>query len=55
MASESPSDEFPLGALLPKDNTGVLSFLQSHPEGDGRGIVVAVLDTVGGHVVALML
>jgi len=31
--------------LLPKDATGVSSFLASHAEQDGRGITIAVLDT----------
>lgn len=31
--------------LLPKDATGVASFLASHADKDGRGVTIAVLDT----------
>lgn len=31
--------------LIPKRETGVLQFLKEHPEFDGRGVVIAVLDT----------
>ena len=32
-------------AFLPKDDLRVPAFLAAHPEADGRGVVVAVLDT----------
>ena len=32
-------------ALIPKRETGVLDFLERHPEYDGRGVVIAVFDT----------
>lgn len=35
----------PLAGQLPKDDLGVAEFLAAHPEYDGRGIRVAVLDT----------
>ena len=36
---------FPRAALIPKSTTGVQSFLQKHPQWDGRGVTIAVLDT----------
>ena len=39
-------DEFPVAALLPKDSTVALRFLKEHPTFDGRGVVIAVFDTV---------
>jgi subtilisin family serine protease len=34
-----------LQGFLPKEDLGILQFLQEHPKADGRGIVVAILDT----------
>lgn len=34
-----------LQGFLPKEDLGILDFLREHPTADGRGIVVAILDT----------
>ncbi|GMF28281.1 unnamed protein product [Phytophthora lilii] len=45
--SEDPASmkTFPTAALLPKEETLAARFLALHPQRDGRGAVVAVLDT----------
>lgn len=37
--------EAPTWALVPKNETGVLKFLEKYPEYDGRDIVIAILDS----------
>jgi tripeptidyl-peptidase-2 len=37
--------QFPVSALLPKEEIGVTKFLNEHPEFDGRGTVIAIVDT----------
>jgi tripeptidyl-peptidase II len=41
----APALQDPLQAQLPKEDLGVRAFLEAHPEYDGRGIRVAILDT----------
>ncbi|XP_054709504.1 tripeptidyl-peptidase 2-like [Uloborus diversus] len=44
MACDTGAD-FPVWALLPKRETNVSSFLTKYPEYDGRGTVIAILDS----------
>lgn len=45
LASALPQQADVLAGYLPKEDLGATRFLEDHPEADGRGIRVAILDT----------
>ena len=43
--SELNVDKFPISSLKPKLETRATSFALKYPEYDGRGVVIAILDS----------
>ncbi|KAI9279744.1 hypothetical protein BY458DRAFT_501519 [Sporodiniella umbellata] len=43
--NSQPIQEYPVVGLMPKQDTQAASFIKKYPEYDGRGTVVAILDT----------
>jgi tripeptidyl-peptidase-2 len=45
MTAVQAMDPFPAWALQPRRETGAAAFLAKHPQYDGRGTIIAVLDS----------
>lgn len=45
MSINLQTDEFPVWALVPKNETGVKNFLAKNPTYDGRGVTIAIFDS----------
>jgi hypothetical protein len=42
---EYNNEKYPVGALKPKAETGVLNFLQKYPNYNGQNTIIAILDS----------
>lgn len=45
MADVVVDKNFPIEHLVPKNETGVVSFLKKYPEYNGDGVTIAILDS----------
>lgn len=37
--------KFPINSLVPKNETGAINFVTKYPSYDGRGTIIAILDS----------